>query len=65
MGGVRGEDQFFKTLTEGQQGEEGVRVEQATDEILPAVVSRLHREQHTPTPEAAGENFSMFKDMLS
>ncbi|KAI6779726.1 SIR2 family histone deacetylase-like protein [Emericellopsis cladophorae] len=65
MGGVRGEDQFFKTLTEGQQGEEGVRVEQATDELLPALVSRLRREQHIHMSEAAGENLTTFKDMLS
>ncbi|KAG9251550.1 silencing information regulator [Emericellopsis atlantica] len=65
MGGVRGEDHFFKTLTEGQQGEEGVRVEQATDELLPALVSRLRREQHIHMPEAAGENLTTFKDMLS
>ena len=43
LGGVRGEDEFFKDLPDGQQGEDGARVEMAADEILPAVVDELEK----------------------
>ncbi|KAI9798063.1 MAG: hypothetical protein M1833_004960 [Piccolia ochrophora] len=43
LGGVRGEEEFFKGLSVGQRGEEGVRVEMAADKVLPAVVDRLKR----------------------
>lgn len=73
LGGVRGEEAFFKELPMGQRGEYGVRVELGTDKVLPALVVELKRtgfshahkglvsgsadEQHT--------NSRVFKDMLS
>jgi NAD+-dependent protein deacetylase sirtuin 4 len=41
IGGVRGEDHFHTGLDGFQSGEQGVRVEIATDTLLPAVVERL------------------------
>lgn len=68
IGGVRGEDQFFTDLDPMQSGEQAVRVEFATDQFLPALVSELRRGAATvngdgSTAEAPREN--AFKDMLS
>ncbi|KAI9804876.1 MAG: hypothetical protein M1825_001245 [Sarcosagium campestre] len=41
LGGVRGEDEFFRHLDNGVAGEEGVRVEMPADTLLPALVDRL------------------------
>lgn len=68
MGGVRGEEAFFSDLALDQHGEQGVRVETSTDELLPALVRELkaHPEPGTLTENnAPRENSSMFKDMLS
>ena len=70
MGGVRGEDQFWQNLKPDQNGEQGVRVELATDELLPALVQSLRRDSH-PSSSSAGTvnmsraNYEGFKDMLS
>lgn len=70
IGGVRGEDQLFTGLSPSQAGEEGVRVELSTDELLPGLVSLL-RKDHVVGPERpsmdspALTNSSAFKDMLS
>ncbi|KAM4055250.1 sir2 family protein [Hirsutella rhossiliensis] len=68
MGGVRGEDHFFTDLSPGQSGEQAVRVEFATDQLLPALVSELRMGAATatgdgPITDAPREN--AFKDMLS
>lgn len=70
MGGVRGEEQFFDGLAPDQRGENGVRVEISTDELLPALVAELR--QHSPPGTAMldgqveqPDNSSMFKDMMS
>lgn len=69
MGGVRGEDQFFTNLSPRQQGEQGVRVELATHELLPALVSHLRQDAHHvaqgPASGSVRENIDAFKDMLS
>ncbi|KAI9886731.1 MAG: hypothetical protein M1823_001440 [Watsoniomyces obsoletus] len=41
LGGVRGEQEFYKSLKENQSGEDGVRLEMATDVLLPALVEYL------------------------
>lgn len=68
LGGVRGEDSFFTELSPGQSGEQAVRVEFATDQLLPALVSELGKGATTATgdrsdTEASREN--ALKDMLS
>ena len=69
MGGVRGEEQFFTDVSPNQQGEQGVRVEQATHELLPALVSHLRQDaQHlasASTSDSVRENSHVFRDMLS
>jgi NAD-dependent SIR2 family protein deacetylase len=70
MGGVRGEDQLLKDLSPRQLGEQAVRVELSTDELLPALVAQLRRDaaSHGDQGHAPGsilENSSVFKDMLS
>lgn len=67
MGGVRGEETFFEHLTPEQEGEMGVRVENSTDEILPALVSELreHPASHLSVNDIIKENSSVFKDMMS
>ena len=69
MGGVRGEEQFFQDLQPDQKGEHGVRVELATDKLLPELVSRLRQKsQHSKSIAASGQaraNCDVFKDMLS
>lgn len=66
IGGVRGEDKFFTEVEVGQQGEQGVRVEMSTDDLLPALVSQLRKDVAAgsmPISEAVPPN--VFKDMLS
>ncbi|TWU73565.1 hypothetical protein ED733_004378 [Metarhizium rileyi] len=69
MGGVRGEDLFFKDLHPRQKGEQGVRVEFSTDQLLPGLVSRLRQtgtgSNHYSAAEIRLENSTVFKDMLS
>jgi NAD-dependent deacetylase sirtuin 4 len=67
IGGVRGEEDFFKDLDPHQQGENGVRVELSTDDLLPALVSELRKDAAilTSAPEAVSGNHGVFKDMLS
>lgn len=68
MGGVRGEDQFWTNLKADQHGEQGVRVELATDELLPALVSSLRQDTQSSRVETVNmsrANYDGFKDMLS
>ncbi|UNI21440.1 hypothetical protein JDV02_007431 [Purpureocillium takamizusanense] len=69
MGGVRGEEQFFADLDAQQAGEQGVRVEESTDHLLPALVSELRKEQAAATTGAGfvagAPREHAFKDMLS
>lgn len=70
IGGVRGEDKFFTDVSPDQQGEQGLRIELSTDDLLPALVSRLRKEGFsdsvaTAIPEGECGNHGMFKDMLS
>ena len=70
VGGVRGEGQFFADLNAEQAGEEGVRAEVFTDELLPALVSRLREDMEPRSARLASsgsslENSQVFKDMLS
>jgi NAD-dependent SIR2 family protein deacetylase len=72
LGGVRGEEAFFKDLPMGQKGEAGVRVELGTDKVLPGLVEQLRRTgfEHThkhDTGRAVEQvtNSGVFKDMLS
>jgi NAD-dependent SIR2 family protein deacetylase len=72
LGGVRGEDAFFHELPMAQGGEAGVRIEIATEKVLPGVVEQLKRtgisQPSKKILDAAGEehmNSKVFKDMLS
>lgn len=70
IGGVRGEEDFFKELDPNQQGERGVRVELSTDDLLPALVSELRKDAAVlssgiSTSDAVPGNRGVFKDMLS
>lgn len=71
MGGVRGEENFFKDLDPHQTGEQAVRIDQSTDELLPALVSRLREEATSfadrglSATEATLKSQAIFKDMLS
>ncbi|CAN8096502.1 unnamed protein product [Discula destructiva] len=70
MGGVRGEDMLLADLHDGQNGEEGLRIDLSTQELLPELVKTL---QQSSTPSqvvdevARQENAgaAVFKDMLS
>ncbi|RFU25857.1 hypothetical protein B7463_g10480, partial [Scytalidium lignicola] len=54
LGGVRGEDAFFQGLPSAQEGEFGVRVEMATDKVLPGLVEQLNDWfDHQRTPRAS------------
>lgn len=68
IGGVRGEEDFFRDLDPFQRGEHGVRVELSTDELLPALVAELCKDtagsrQASDTTKLL--NHTVFKDMLS
>lgn len=70
QGGVRGEDQFFIDLSPDQAGEDGVRVEHSTEDLLPALVSSLQASPVLHSTEQASRapnvlNSHVFKDMLS
>ncbi|KAI9167435.1 NAD-dependent protein deacylase SIR4 [Paramyrothecium foliicola] len=70
MGGVRGEDQLFAGVSAHQLGEQAVRVDLSTDELLPALVSQLRADSGARVGRRAAtskrsESSSMFKDMLS
>jgi len=71
LGGVRGDEMFFKNLPIGQQGEAGVRIEQATDKVLPGLVDQLKRtgfhghNAGSNASDAQHTNSGVFKDMLS
>ncbi|QUC22259.1 uncharacterized protein UV8b_06500 [Ustilaginoidea virens] len=70
MGGVRGEDIFFADLDPQQEGEQAVRVDLSTDQLLPALVSQLRRAEagpehcHQPLGHSM-DNSAVFKDMMS
>lgn len=72
IGGVRGEELFFKDLDPEQPGASGVRTEESIGDVLPALVAELREDftrhpehNHVPESESARENPSVFKDMLS
>lgn len=70
MGGVRGEEELFGDLNPNQHGEQGVRIELSTDEVLPALVAQIRSEavQHPldlSRTSGSLENSGVFKDMLS
>ncbi|KZZ89698.1 silencing information regulator [Moelleriella libera RCEF 2490] len=69
IGGVRGEDTFFTDVNPVQKGEQAVRVELSTDQLLPALVAHLQRTGnnavHESTVGASPAASSLFKDMLS
>lgn len=71
LGGVRGEDAFFESLSPTQQGESGVRAEWASDKLLPDLVAQLNRTGFagrgttTETSRSSQENSSVFKDFMS
>lgn len=72
LGGVRGEEAFFRDLPMGQKGEAGIRVDLGTDKVLPGLVEQLRRtgfeHTHKHDVDRTGEqvtNSAMFKDMLS
>jgi NAD-dependent deacetylase sirtuin 4 len=70
LGGVRGEELFFKDLPMSHLGEAGFRVEMGTDKVLPDLVNQLRRtgyassEASVPT-DGQRTNSRIFKDMLS
>lgn len=71
LGGVRGEDAFIAGLHGVQSGEEGVRIDMSTEELLPELIKSLRQslspELHVETEPARLENegAGVFKDMLS
>ncbi|PKS12666.1 hypothetical protein jhhlp_000874 [Lomentospora prolificans] len=69
IGGIRGEDFFFSDVDHHQPGNEGVRVEFATDQLLPAVVDQLKQRAGPERPRGQDilelRNSAVFKDMLS
>lgn len=73
LGGVRGEEAFFGHLPPGQEGELGVRVEMASDKLLPSLVAHLLElgvsaidpaEAFSDPLKTVKGNYA-FKDMLS
>ncbi|TGJ86128.1 hypothetical protein E0Z10_g2624 [Xylaria hypoxylon] len=70
IGGVRGEDVLFVDLDPNQQGNQGIRVEISTDELLPTLVEQFRSSNVQTTREAPNyvvktQGASVFKDMLS
>ena len=72
LGGVRGEEAFFRDLPMGQRGEAGVRVELGIDKVLPSLVEQLRRTgseypraHHSASVGDQATNSGVFKDMLS
>jgi NAD-dependent SIR2 family protein deacetylase len=70
MGGVRGEEQLFADVSSHQMGEQAVRVDVSTDELLPALVSQLRtdssvRSEQRPAIRKPLDSSSVFKDMMS
>ena len=66
LGGVRGEEAFFRRLPIGQQGESGVRVEMTTGKVLPGLVGELRRMGNISKGSAEHHtNSGLFKHMLS
>lgn len=68
MGGVRGEHHFFTGLSADQSGEQSVRVEFETDQLLPALVSELRRDATAATacgPAAEAPRAEASKDGLT
>jgi len=73
LGGVRGEEAFFENIGPSQQGESAVRVEMASDKLLPELVKRLKSTSHDRLIHGDGRSDSddeygnnrVFKDMLS
>lgn len=70
MGGVRGEDVLMADLHDGQSGEEGLRIDLSTQDLLPEVIKALRRS--APEAEVAyksahldSRGTGVFKDMLS
>ncbi|KAH7159983.1 DHS-like NAD/FAD-binding domain-containing protein [Dactylonectria estremocensis] len=69
IGGVRGEEEFFKDLDPYQRGERGVRAELSTDDLLPVLVSELRKDAAVLSTASKSNdtpgNHGVFKDMLS
>lgn len=73
LGGVRGEEAFFKSLPKVQEGEAGVRVDMGTDKVLPGLVDQLkesgyahfYRGDNATATDVQQVNSRIFKDMLS
>lgn len=71
MGGVRGEDTLLGDLHDSQNGEEGLRINLSTQEVLPELVKTLQKSSRSanqvPDEAAHQENAGagVFKDMLS
>ena len=71
IGGVRGEDAFFSGIDPDESGGKAVRVEMATDTVLPLLVEEL-RKLSASVPHADDSTMgagcvdpALFKDMLS
>lgn len=73
LGGVRGEDAFLEHLPTNQEGDLGVRIEQSSDKLLPALVDHLKEigigqidpaQQFSDPMRTVKGNYA-FKDMLS
>lgn len=69
IGGIRGEEFFFSEVDRQQPGNEGVRVELATDELLPLLVDQLKQRSDLASSHEKCtlelNNSAVFKDMLS
>ncbi|EPE03157.1 sir2 family protein [Ophiostoma piceae UAMH 11346] len=71
MGGVRGEDVFFAGIDPDESDGKAVRVEMATDAVLPPLVEELQKQSSSVshggdrTLSAGRVNPALFKDMLS
>lgn len=70
IGGVRGEDALLADLHDGQNGEEGLRIDLSAQELLPEVVKTLQhsspatQEMHEVAHQE-NRGAGVFKDMLS
>ncbi|KAI2612079.1 DHS-like NAD/FAD-binding domain-containing protein [Hypoxylon fragiforme] len=73
LGGVRGEETFFADLDPSQRGNQGLRVELSTDELLPALVEQLRQTSNLkasaknpdPVPSTERHGALGFKDLMS
>ncbi|KFA75122.1 hypothetical protein S40288_02864 [Stachybotrys chartarum IBT 40288] len=70
IGGVRGEDQLFTSTPPNLNGQQAVRVDLPTDELLPALVAQLRSKPGLETGDGSASDKTIsasphFKDMLS